>query len=233
MEGAISTASVGVNAMKKFIVIVALVASALYLSSNRIAVYFFSKAYNLDIAYKNLKGSYFKKVMFDNLNVIDRKNGIGFFAKSADIRPGAIIDFCLRDVHFIKKGDEPAATYDNLTGLVSIPFSSRWTYKELSGKIRPSRRGIDVDGLIATSDEIKLSLTGAIYYDNTIKSDIVIYFSDKLIEKIPDELSKIVLRDEKDGWKSLSVKLEGNYNMPSIQVSGKLFRLNIGVTSKS
>lgn len=215
------------------IIILTLIVLMLYLSSNRIAVYFFSKIYNIDIAYKNLKGSYFKDFMFENLSVIDRKNGLGFFSKSASIRPGAEIVFYLRDVHFIKKGDEPATAYDNLSGLVSIPFSSRWTYKDISGKVRPSRIGIDVNGLIATSDDVKLSLTGSIYSDNTIKSDIVIYFSDKLIKKMPEELSKVIMRDENDGWRSLSVKLEGNYNMPSIQVSGKLFRLNIGVASES
>jgi hypothetical protein len=76
---------------------------------------------------------------------------------------------------------------------------------------------------------MKLAFNGSMRKDNTIKSDIVIYFADELTGKIPSELTNLVLTQEESGWKSLSVKLEGNYTMPTIQVSSKLFRLNIGV----
>jgi hypothetical protein len=88
---------------------------------------------------------------------------------------------------------------------------------------------VTIKDFLAKSDLMKLSFNGDIRRDNTIKSDIVIYFSDELTRKIPPELTKLVLTQEDPGWKSLSVKLEGNYTMPTIQVSSKLFRLNIGV----
>jgi hypothetical protein len=36
------------------------------------------------------------------------------------------------------------------------------------------------------------------------------------------------MRDDRPGWKSFTVSLKGDYKSPSIQLSGKFFRLNIG-----
>jgi hypothetical protein len=46
---------------------------------------------------------------------------------------------------------------------------------------------------------------------------------------MPPELTSMALKGETDGWQSLTVKLEGDLSKPSIQVTGKIFRLNIGV----
>ncbi len=72
-------------------------------------------------------------------------------------------------------------------------------------------------------------LKGTLKNCTTIKSEVTIYFADKLTGKIPPELTNLVLKGEDGGWKSLSVQLDGDYSKPSIQVSGRLFRLNIGV----
>ena len=205
--------------------IFSLVVFCLY--ANSIAVYFFSRAYDLDVYYKSVRGSAFSELVFGDLLFVDRRSGLGISAGLAKVRPKAAITFDLGEVHFIKRGIQPLASYDNLSALVSVPFNSRWTYRRIYGRVKPSKRWIEIESLEAVSDDIKLSMRGSIYPDHTIKSDIVISFSDKLIAQIPEELSEVVLRDESEGWKSLSVKLEGDYDMPSIQVSGKLFRLNI------
>ena len=84
---------------------------------------------------------------------------------------------------------------------------------------------------MAIGDEIKLSIKGTVSDENIINTDITIYFSDKVTGRVPEELSRVLMRDEDGGWKSLAVNLKGNYNTPSIEVAGKLFRLKIGVAS--
>lgn len=215
------------------IVIFLLLLSALYLSFDRVAVYIFSKTYDLDITYKDLRRLSLGEILFYDLAIINKKMGIGLFSKSARIAPGTTTGFKMYDVHFIKKGEDSAAAYGSLTDLVAIPFNSRWTYKEISGKVSQSKNGIVIQELMAIGDEIKLSIKGAISEDSIIDTDITIYFSDTVMKEIPEELSKVLMRDEDGGWKSLTVSLKGNYNAPAVEVTGKLFRLKIGVASGS
>lgn len=197
----------------------------------------FASAYNLDIKYKNLKKISLRQMVFDELTIVDKEKGIGISSKNATISlewdgpdpRNATVGFDLYDVRFVKKALEKATSYDTLDGLVALPFSSNWVYKEISGKIRHSKEALTIKDFLAKSDLMKLAFNGSMRKDNTIKSDIVIYFADELTGKIPSELTNLVLTQEESGWKSLSVKLEGNYTMPTIQVSSKLFRLNIGV----
>lgn len=220
-----------------FFIFLSIAAFLLYIFSDRVIIYGASKMYNLDISYKSFKMASFKEFEFRDMSFIAKRFGLGLFSKYATINlvrekvGGPSIEFCLRDVRFIRDEREKAAGYDTLSGLVSAPFNSSWSYKEISGRLRPSKKSLSVEKLTATSDEIRLLFTGDLYYDKTLKSDITIYFSDKLIEKIPPELSNVVLRDEQDRWKSLSVSLNGDYKSPSIQVMGKLFRLNIGTAA--
>ena len=201
----------------------------------------FASAYNLDLQYKDLKRASLSRMVFDDLTVIDRVKGIGVSSRNATIDlmwslpnlSDSTVGFCLYDVRFVKSAGEAAASYDTLDSLVALPFSSNWIYKEISGKVRSSKGDVKLKDFLAKSDLLKLSLSGEIHRDNTIKSDIVIYFSDELTGKIPPELTRLVLTQEEPGWKSLSVKLEGNYAMPTINVSSKLFRLNIGVKDSS
>lgn len=201
----------------------------------------FGSAYNLDIQYKNLKKVTLGGMAFDGLSIVDKAKGIGISSENAAITLGwngldprnATVGFNLYDVRFVKRSVERASSYDTLDGLVALPFSSDWIYKEISGKVRSSKEGVTIKDFLAKSDLMKLAFNGSMRADNTIKSDIVIYFADDLTKKIPPELIKLVLTQEEPGWKSLSVKLEGNYTMPTIQVSSKLFRLNIGVKDQS
>ena len=178
---------------------------------------------------------------FDGLTIVDKTKGIGISSENATIAlewngpdpRNATVGFDLYDVRFVKKAIEKAALYDTLDGLVALPFGSNWIYKEMSGKVRHSKEALTIKGFLAKSDLMKLAFNGSMRSDNTIKSDIVIYFADDLTRKIPPELIKLVLTQAEPGWKSLSVKLEGNYTMPTIQVSSKLFRLNISVKEQS
>ena len=197
----------------------------------------FAATYDLDLRYEHLKKAAPNRMIFEGLTVVDRPKGIGISAKNAEIdvlwslpdpRNSTIV-FNLKDVRFVKKEREAAASYDTLDNLVALPFSSNWLYAEISGKVRSSKGEVAIRDFMAKSDMMRLSFNGDIRRDNTIKSDILIYFSDELTKKIPPELTRLVLTQEDPGWKSLAVKLEGNYTMPTINVSSKLFRLNIGV----
>lgn len=226
----------GKNRFLIFFATLILIAFIVYLSLGHVAMYIFAKAHELDISYKSCGVPF----TYNGLNVIDKKTGMGFFAHSASFEPrwnnGLTVNFDLKAVHFIKKDSgKPTETYDSLMELVAVPFHSRWIYKKISGQVSPVKEGVRIRDLRAVNDEVTLSFTGDIYNNNTIKTDIKIYFSDIVLAKIPGELSKVMLADEKNGWKSLSVHLEGNYKEPSIQVSSKRFRLNIKtiVDSKS
>lgn len=198
----------------------------------------FASAYGLDLRYGSLKSASLAGMAFDDLSVVDRSRGIGISSKDAKIRfiwngpdpRNATLGFNLNDVRFIKtKREAKASSYDTLDGLVAMPFGNDIVYDEIAGKVRSSGGNVTVSDFMAKSDLVRLSVNGTIKSDNTVKSDIVIYFADEMTKKIPPELTKLVLNSEDPGWKSLSVKLEGNYAMPTIQVSSRLFRLSIGV----
>lgn len=212
---------------------VALVAVVAYLSFAHVTVHIFARKNALDISYNNLTRSGVD-LAFKNLKVMSRPYGIGISARNADIKPkGNTYSFDFRDVRFLKKEKDSVSSYDNLAGLVSVPFEANWVYREIQGEIALSCNAIEITKLDAVSEDIKLKLDGVFRYDNTLDMNIIIYFAQELINRIPNEFSIIAMTDEGGGWKSLSVRLSGNYAEPSIQVSSKLFRLNIkSITEK-
>jgi len=210
--------------------------AALYFISGRAAVYILARACGLDIGYERLELASFDEFIFDGLKVIDKERGIGLASKHAVIRPSwrpssfkdLTIGFVLTEVRFVKQEAEKDDAFDKVSELIAIPFKSRWAYKRISGSIQPSAEKIIAKDLIAEGDDLKLSIKGSLDpKKNKVDSDLVIYFSQNLTSKIPEELAKALLVDEKDGWKSLSVRLTGDYSKPSIRVSGRLFRLNV------
>lgn len=205
----------------------AAVAAIIYLSYDRIAVYIFAKSNGLDIAYEGLKRAGVRMI-FKKLEAASGSRGLGISAGSASIDPKLKgFDFVLTDVRFLKKGGGGTSSYDDVAGLVAVPFNGNWVYKEISGTVVLLPNRVEAKRIEAVSDEIKLKASGTFGYDNAIDTDITIYFAETLTKKIPQEFLAIVLADEGAGWRSLSVHLTGNYAKPSIQVSGKLFRLNI------
>ncbi len=207
----------------------------LYIFSAHIFIYTASKYNDFDVSYKNLKNHFYRELVFTDLKVIKNENAIGISSKRAYIEPvfgagfiwPAAIKINLRDVSFVTGDSGQKAQYGDLDQLISAPFKSHWIYKEISGEVIPIKGGIRVKDLVARSDDIRLSFTGDIYYNNIIDVSTTIYFSNRLTAKIPDIMLNTVLKDENDGWKSLSVNLKGDYSSPSIQVTGKQFKLNI------
>ena len=162
---------------------------------------------------------------------------MGFFSarsnmklnKTTSIFKSMDIDFKFRDVHFIRsKPEEARSIYDSLNKLVAAPFEGRWTYKDVSGTVEIFSNGLTLKNFIANGNEIRLSISGDMYYNNKVNTDITIYFSKHVLKDIPNELSSVIMREEPQEWKSFSVNMKGDYKSPSLKVSGKLFRLNIG-----
>lgn len=204
-----------------------------FVFSGEIALLIFAKAHNLEISYKSMSRGPDKWVLFEKLTVVDSRKGAGFFADTAKIMPdikfiGSSVKFDMKLVNFIKKGTaEAKESYDSLTDLIAAPFMTQWKYEKISGDIIFGRDRITIKRLEALSREIRLDISGDILHDNTVKGSVTVYFNKSLTSKIPDELSSVILQNEDNEWKSLSVSLTGNYKTPSIQVSNKLFRLNI------
>ena len=209
-----------------------------YLNFDRIALFAISKLYSQDISYMHLaKDPIDARLIFEDLRIINSKLGVGFFSQRATIKPAwgtrwlksALFDFKFKDVHFLKnRANENKTTYDTLSQLIAMPFEGRWMYKEVSGLVEIFSNGITIKRFSADGKEMRLILTGDLYYNNIVDVDVTIYFSKEVLKEIPPELHSVIMQDEPNEWKSFSVKIKGDLSSPSIQITGKIFRLNFG-----
>lgn len=219
------------------IVVIAVVVTLLF---DKIPALILSKFYGINISYKDVKKDSANGYLFENLKILNTRLGVGFYSSKASLKLNKTtsllksldIDFKFRDVHFIRNTPEEAVgSYDSLNKIVSIPFEGRWAYKDVSGTVEIFSNGLTLKNLAANGNEIRLLLSGDIFYNNTINTDITIYFSKDILKVIPAELSSVIMNDEPKEWKSFSVKTKGSLSAPSLQVTGRLFRLNIGTVS--
>jgi hypothetical protein len=130
-------------------------------------------------------------------------------------------------VSFVKNAPVKVESIAGLDDLVALPFTGNWMYKKITLLFRLAADGTYLDSLSAESDRIAFTVKGAFYRNDKVNADINIRFAKALTDKMPEELSRVVLQDDPDGWKGLSVNISGDYKSPAIQVSSKLFRLNI------
>jgi hypothetical protein len=241
----IMTISVGVSKDMKFkilglIALILVLAAVIFLSFDRIILFTLSKLYALDISYKSKTRDFHSGYAFEDLKIFNKRMDIGFFSSRATLKPvwksdflkSLDLDFKFRDVHFLKStAYRKENTYDTLETLVAIPFEGRWTYKDMSGTVEMFSNGLTLKRFAANGREIRLFLSGDLYYNNTLDMELTIYFSNHVLRDIPPELSSLIMKDEPEEWKSFSVGLKGDYRSPAVQISGKLFRLNIGTAA--
>jgi len=226
---------------KKAFVIIAtiIIASTVisYLFLDKITLFALSKFYRLDISYRSLNKDSNGTYVFEEIRLLNKKMGAGFFSQRAVIKPlwtkhslkSIDFEFKFKDLHFIKfKKEVPDTKYDSLDQLVSIPFEGRWNYKEISGTVELFSNGLTLKNFSAEGREIRLMMSGDVFYNNVVDTDITIFFAKDVLKDIPPELTSVIMKDEPADWKSFSVKAKGNMSSPSLQVSGNLFRLNIG-----
>jgi hypothetical protein len=215
---AISPQYAGETAMRKiaaaFLLIGLLAVSAflIYLAIPRISIALLAKTYDLNISYRS--------VCFTPH--IGRKDTGGFK-----------VDIDLENVRISRKG-AVAGAYDNFEALVSAPLDGSLKYRSIKGVIRPRPGHIIIDDLLADGGDIKVSLKGVFFYiEDRVDLDVMIQFSKVLLEKIPQELSAVILKESSEGWSSFSVNLKGSFKAPAIEVTGRLFRLSIKEVSGS
>ncbi len=219
--------------------VLAILVLGFYLFFDRLAISIFAATHNMNITYTDLVRKPAGEFTANKLNILNKKTGAGLFAESSDFKirytllppKMSSLDFDLKNVNFHKEGKAETADYSNIENLASVPFQSKWRYTKVSGEVTLAKNGIRINRLDAAGDEIRLSIKGLLYDDGTVDTDITIYFAGNITSKMPGEMSGVLLRDEKDGWKSLSVSLKGNVETPAIQISGKLFRLNVSAVS--
>jgi hypothetical protein len=228
--------------LRRYLLVILIACAGLftaYMNLDRIALFAVSKLYSQEISYKHLaKDPVSAALILDDLRIINNKLGVGFFSQRATIKPtwganwlkSVLLEFKFKDVHFLKKRtDENKTTYDTLSQLISMPFEGRWMYKEVSGLVEIFSNGITIKRFSADGKEMRLVVTGDLYYNNTADVDVTIYFSKEVLKEIPPELHSVIMQDEPNEWKSFSVKIKGNLNSPAIQITGKVFRLNVGM----
>lgn len=218
------------------LVVVALAAASIPLLP-RAAIRIFEEAYKLDVRYERLEKASPKRFVFKGLTVTDRILGIGTFSEHAVISLAAngpdprraMLAFDMTGVRFVKTKAEKPPAYNSLDGLVELPFGSGRTYGKISGKVGLMNGDVTLKDFLAAGDDMKLAVDGTVTSDKKIDATIKIYFAESLTKLVPPELTAMALGSEGGGWRSLSVKLEGDYDAPRIRVSSKLFRLSIGV----
>ena len=199
---------------------------------DRPVTYLLSRVYNLEITYKSYSLNISRGIVFKDFSAVSKDSGVGISCDVAAIRPSfeakkLILNLNLDLVNFIKKAEYEPARYDTITEVVLSPFSSAWKYRVVKGVLEPRARGVKIRSLEAVSDAIKVRLSGDFENNRIVESDIVIYFSPQMVEKLPPELAGMALTDDEGGWRSLSVRLTGDFSKPSIQISSKSFRLKI------
>ena len=219
------------------LLIIAVIIFTVYLNFNRVALFMISRLYSLDISYKGMTKDLERGFVFEDIRILNKRMGVGIFSRRATIRPswGASIfksvtlDFKFKDVHFLKNGGAGnGMAYDTLSQLVAMPFEGRWMYKDVSGLVEIFSNGITIKAFSASANDVRIIVSGDLYYNNTANIDVTIYFSPDALKEVPPELYSVIMRDESNEWKSFSVKIKGDMQSPSMQVSGKFFRLNIG-----
>ena len=219
------------------LLVIAAAIFTVYLNFDRIALFTISRLYSLDISYKSMTKDLEHGFIFEDVRILNKKMGVGVFSQRATIRPswGASIfksvtlDFKFKDVHFLKGESEGSkTTYDTLSQLVAMPFEGRWTYKDVSGLVEIFSNGITIKAFSANGRDMRVVVSGDFYYNNIANIDAAIYFSKDALKEVPPEIHSVIMRDEPNDWKSFSVKIKGDMKSPSMQVSGKFFRLNIG-----
>ena len=213
------------------------VITALVIFYGHITAAAFSTLSDTDISYKQVRACSINELIFKGLSVIQRKDGMGVsavngsvkFALIAERRLELAADFALNDVRFIRAGSPKESSMNSIDGLIAAPFSSFCKYATVSGNISAIKNGMRIRNFLASSDTIRFSLDGTLTEDNVIDASITIYFADSLIGNISPELSSMILKGDSQGWRSLSFRVQGDLAKPSINVTGKLFRLNIGL----
>ena len=219
------------------ILITGAISFTVYLNFDRIALFAISKLYSQEVSYKHAARDPKAGMAFDGLKIINNKMGLGFFSQRATIKPSwgknwlksALLDFKFKDVHFLKsRAAESKTTYDTLSQLIAMPFEGRWMYKEVSGLVEIFSNGITIKRFYADGKDMRLIVTGDVYYNNIVDVELTMHFSKEVLKEIPSELHSVIMKDEPNEWKSFSVKIKGNLSSPSIQITGKVFRLNFG-----
>ncbi len=229
------------NSSKNRIIIIAVTVAALAAAAlpllPRAAIRIFEEVYKLDVRYEKLESASLKRFVFKGLAVTDRILGIGISSERAIVSPvangpdprRAMLAFEMTGVRFVKTGGGKTPSYNSLDALVALPFGSSWAYRKVSGKVGSMNGDVTLKDFLAAGDDMKLAVDGTVTADKKIEAAVKIYFAGSLTKLVPPELTAMALGNEEGGWKSLSVKLEGDYDAPRIQVSSKLFRLSIGV----
>jgi len=218
-----------------FAAVVALAVASVYMSWDRMVIYFVAKDYGLSISYSSVKNMNFRELRFRDLTVMEKKHRAGLFASEATLWPAVgihardsrALTFVLKGVRFIPGPKKSGGGDDYLMNLVAMPFSGKWAYSEIEGEIFDREAGLYIRKLVASGDMMRLSVNGNLYKNNTIDANITVYFSNNIIKDLPESITGVMLQNEQGGWKSLSAHLTGDLSTPSIELSGKLFRLNI------
>ncbi len=221
------------------IVIVCIVGMALvisfFIAFDRIVAAIVSRYSGLRMTYSRLSPDRTGKIIVRGLELTEPKSGLALHAEKGVLKPRMEfgpgtrfgISFTLEGAHFNKHEKGPRAGYSTFSDLAVIPFQHAWNYSVISGDIVFDGKTIEVRNFKAQSADIRLDIKGSLSAESKIDATIKVSFSGDAGRQIPEEIAVPVLQDEGDGWKYLTVRVQGDYRAPAVQISSKLFRLDI------
>lgn len=221
-------------------ILITLLSLSVFILRDRALVYLIASSNGLDIKYSWIS-KYSATIRLNHLEVRQDKTGLGLNAEQADLTTGwrSVLsgDFraklTLNNVDFTNASLKNKGSLDSITNMINTPFTNQWTYSIIKADLSRTASGISVKDFHAEGDDIKLDLNVSLDANNMMEGDIRVFFSPNVLKRVPEELAKTALRDEDDGWKSLSVKLSGDAMSPSIVLTGSLFRLTIKTVQAS
>jgi len=224
-------------AMRRANVFIGLLAAVIILAVlffDRILLFSVSKYAGIDLSYSGSRLAGRGAMELRDFRVRDRKRGAELYAKNAVVglarRPslerGLAVRFRLDDASFKKSQPLPEARRDAISRIAMMPFEGSWVYSAISGDAVFTGRTLRLKDFLAVGKDIRFEAECVFYANDTVDADMKISFSRPAVEKFPEELTSVILQDD-GGWKTLELHLKGDYATPSIQLSGKLFRLNI------
>ena len=226
--------------MKKIaiiLIIIVILAALTAIAFDRLVIFAVSKYAGIGISYSGLIKDSSGAIIMKGLDVEDHRRGLGLMAKRAIIRlrlkpffkDGVGFIFELDEANFkmFSKGPKASGLDEPLRDIALIPFEGGWNYSKISGEISIMRGETRIKDFFAASRDIRLGVDGTAYGDDLIDARIKISFSKSAVERLPEELTNVVMNEEPEGWRTISIDLKGNPKKPSITFSSKLFRLNI------
>lgn len=205
-------------------------------SSGRIALFYVNVFSPFSIDASLVHGSVFRPVTAREFKASSKNSGFSFYSDLAvfeikwleTLGTRKFVVLCeLKDVVFY--GEKPSpVTVSSADGLFLLPFRSNWKYGTISMTLVKDFFSVAARNVEALSDAARLS--GSVSYNEAlgdVRGDMHVSFSPLAGEFLTDEVRKVFLVEENNGWWGSDMVIGGNVRKRSVSVKGDLIEINV------